>query len=205
MTFMNPRAIAHSLGFIILLAPLLAKAAGPPGGIDVEVTNTPVNPVPVSVQNPVSPPASITINNDEDSPVPVKSEPRSIPFGNVLEWADRGVTSATGSFIRAFDVDAILIHSLYLSTFAESGTICRIELFMSQAFAIPDIADRKSLAVVNAGASSSSFDQTYATPIRLDIDPAKLLRIEVRHEVDGPGLCYFSFGGLIEETTGSSS
>jgi hypothetical protein len=56
-----------------LLGPAdLAVAAGPPGGLQVDVVNTPANPVPVTGNIGLATGSSITIDNPASDPVPVQ-------------------------------------------------------------------------------------------------------------------------------------
>lgn len=85
----------------VLVLPLCAVAAGPPGGIQVEVTNSAANPVPVTgavaVDGPVEVTGAVDVNSTDAQPVIVRDvsadSPR-IPYQETVTvpWTTAAVT-----------------------------------------------------------------------------------------------------------------
>jgi len=70
--------------FIVGLVSGRSIAAGPPTGLDVTVTNTPANPVPVTLQGSGSVTGSVAITNTSANPVPVTGTVGINPAANAV-------------------------------------------------------------------------------------------------------------------------
>lgn len=66
----------------------LAVAAGPPSGLQVNVVNTPVNPVPVTGNIGLATGSSITIDNAASAPVPVQDVRAPFQANNLAATPD---------------------------------------------------------------------------------------------------------------------
>ena len=85
--------IARELTALAVVAMLLgaahfAVAAGPPSGLQVDVVNTPANPVPITGNIGLATGSSITIDNPASAPVPVQDVRTPFQANNLAATPD---------------------------------------------------------------------------------------------------------------------